>query len=133
MAAIDYPSVALRVQTAIEDNGADVVFIRRSETPVDAAKPWRKSSTDLDGASGTAGSTATGKAVRDEYTIEEKAENLNIRAGDFKVIVSPLSLSSVDLKSFQSLELDGEVYRIEEIDIVKPAAVLMLYIIRARR
>lgn len=133
MAAINYPSVALRVQTAIEDNGADVVFIRRSETPVDSAKPWRKSSTTLSGTEGDAGSTVTGKGVRDEYTIEEKAENLNIRAGDFKVIVSPLSLNSVDLKPFQALQLDGEVYRIEGIEVVKPAAVVMLYIIQARR
>jgi len=133
MAAINYPEVALKVQKVVEDNGAPVVFIRRSETPVDSAKPWRTYETTLPNSDGTPGSELTGKAVRDEYTQEEIDDNLNIRHGDFKVYVSPKSVGDVDLKQFDAIELDGETFEIEEVETIKPAAVALLYILQVRR
>lgn len=133
MAGIDYAKTALKVQQIIEDNGAEVVFIRRSDTPTDPAKPWRQYSTDLAGTAPAAGSTATGKAVRDEYNLQELEVNNYVRHQNYKVLVSPKSLSDIDLADFDAVELDGQVATINEIEVIKPAAVVLLYILHVER
>ena len=133
MAKIDYAKTALKVQKVIEDNGSNVIFIRRSDTPTDPAKPWRTHSTDLSGTPPAAGSTSTGKAIRDEYDAEELADNQYVRHQNYKVLVSPKSLGDIDLSDFDAVELDGQVATINELETIKPAAVVLLYILHVER
>lgn len=131
MAAINYAKTALKVQKVVEENGADVIFIKRSETASDPAKPWRQHDTSLTAATGEPGSTVTGKGVRDEYEVEEIQSSA--RTGDFKVYVSPKSIAEVDLTDYDAIELDGQVSHIVRIETIKPAAVNLLFILHVER
>ena len=123
---IDYPELAVKVQRVIEGTGRDVTFIRNDETPVDSAKPWF----DYPEA---AAETVTAKAVADMDTQEELEDNFDIRHGDIFYYVSTLSISGVDLKTFDSVVDDGQLYEMVKVQPIKPGAVNLLFIVQARR
>lgn len=133
MAKIDYAKTALKVQKVIEENGTTVTFIRRSETASDPAKPWRTYDSTLTGTAGTPGSTVSGLGIRDEYNQEELEDNLYIRHRDYMILVSPKSIQGVDLTLYDSVEFDGQVAEIKQVETIKPAAVTLLYILHVRR
>lgn len=124
---IDYPKLALKVQTVIEGTGRDVTFIRNGETPVDSNKPWRAYAE-------AAEESVTAKAVADMANVEELEDNFNIREGDKVYYVSTKSLTdAVDLKLFDSVVDDEGRYEIVKVEPIKPGAVKLLYIVQARR
>lgn len=123
---IDYPELAVKVQRVIEGTGRDVTFIRNDETPVDSAKPWF-------GYPEAAAQTVTAKAVADMDTQEELEDNFDIRHGDIFYYVSTQSISGVDLKTFDSVVDDGQLYEMVKVQPIKPGAVNLLFIVQARR
>lgn len=152
---IDYPALALRVKEVVEGTGASVDFIRNSEDPVDPAKPWRQYSTSLDDivvtswdggltewdggdtawdTLGPPGSRVSAIAVADEYSVEELEENKNLRHGDKLYYVSASSVGAdTDLRTYDAIIADGDRFEVVKVELIKPAAIPLLYIVQVRR
>lgn len=123
---IDYPALALKVQSVIEGTGRDIEFIRNGETESDPDKPWRTYST-------TPESSITAKAVADNQAVESTEENFDIRIGDKVLYVSAKALNDVDLTLYDAVVDEGSRHEIIKAVPIKPGAVTILYIVQVRR
>lgn len=128
-------SLATRLQgTAarlLAKHGADMIVTVRAATPVrEAGKPWR-------GSTGT--DTVTVTAVQYDYEISEVKE-AQWRKSHTRFLVAEKDESgsdqfaSVNLTSATDLEdSDGTVWSIEDVEIVEPGNVRVIYILYAAR
>lgn len=123
---IDYPALAIKVQKVIEGTGRDTTFIRNGEAPVDSAKPWRQYAE-------AAEESVTAKAVVDMAKVEELQDNFDIRTGDKVYYVSAKSIPTADLTLFDSVVDEGQRFEIVKVEPIKPGAIMLLFIVQARR
>lgn len=115
----------------IDKHGALVTITMRSPTPLrDGAKPWR-------GSTGTA--TASVKAVQYPYT-EEEAPDVNFRRGNSRFLIAENDLqgdsqfATVDLTQATSIDDNaGNVWSIDDVEIIQPGATRVLYQVLVRR
>lgn len=128
-------SLATRLQgTAarlIAKHGADMIVTARAATPErESGKPWR-------GSTGT--ETVTVKAVQYDYE-ETEGKDANWRRSNTRFVVSEIDtdgdpqFTTVDLTTATDLEdTSGEVWSIDDVEIVEPGNDRVVYILYATR
>lgn len=128
-------SLATRLQgTAarlIAKHGADMIVTARASVPKrDASKPWR-------GSTGT--DTVTVKAVQYDYE-EEEAKDASWRRSNTRFLVSEndtdgdQQFTTVDITTATDLEdTSGDVWSIDDVEIVEPGDDRVVYILYAKR
>lgn len=131
--AIDYTNAAATAKRLIEQNGRDTIFHRLSRVKDDGALPWRGTTTVRT----TYDRSVTGKAV---FVPPSSARDLGFTltneqliAGVTQIlIVAATSFPADDLSTFDEIE-DGAKYKIERVDVLKPADISILYFIQVVR
>ena len=128
-------SLATRLQKTaarlIEKHGADMIVTARTSTPKrDAAKPWRGS---------TGADTVTVRAVQYDYE-EEEAKDASWRRSNTRFLASEIDtdgdqqFTTVDLTTATDLEdTSGEVWSIDDVEIIEPGDDRIVYILYAKR
>lgn len=128
-------SLATRLQgTAarlIDKHGADMIVTARAATPKrDGTKPWR-------GSTGT--QTVTVRAVQYDYEAEE-VKDAAWRRNHTRFLVAEKDtdgnqqFTTVDLTTATDLEdTSGDVWSIDDVDIVEPGDDRIIYILNAAR
>ena len=128
-------SLATRLQKTaarlIDKHGADMIVTTRAATPErESGKPWR-------GSTGT--NTVTVKAVQYDYEMEE-AKDASWRKSHTRFLASEIDtdgnqqFTTVDLTTATDLEdTSGEVWSIEDVEIVEPGDDRVIYILYAAR
>lgn len=128
-------SLATRLQgTAarlIAKHGADMIVTARASAPKrDGAKPWRGS---------TGANTVTVKAVQYDYE-EEEAKDASWRRSNTRFLVSENNtngdpqFTTVDITTATDLEdTSGDVWSIDDVEIIEPGDDRVVYILHAKR
>ena len=124
---VNYVRLAASTKRIIESNGRDVILIRKSRTPGDAAKPWRGPAALTDETVGTI------KAVI--YPAEEKdGDGTLIRRGYYVAMLAHDSLSpSEDLSDLDSVNDGGIIYKVDKASIIGPGDVKIAYELNLKR
>jgi hypothetical protein len=115
----------------IEKHGADMIVTARAATPErESGKPWR-------GSTGT--TTVTVRAVQYDYEAEE-VKDAAWRRNHTRFLVAEkdtdgnLQFTTVDLTTATDLEdTAGDVWSIDDVDIVEPGDDRIIYILNAAR
>ncbi len=132
--AVDYTALATTAKRLVDENGRSVTFRRLSRTLDDAAKPWRGSATPRT----TVDATVEGFAV---VVPPSAASALGLSTTDSELvkrseqimIVALGSTSTDDLATFDEV-LDGtELWKIQQVETLKPAATTLLYFVGVKR
>lgn len=131
--AIDYVALLGTVRTLIAQNGRSVTFVRLDRSPADVNKPWRSSP---DPRAVPDATVAVDVVQADPTSLEElgfKAEaDEAIDRDELTYIAAPPAGGQL-LDTYDEV-LDGtERFKITRMDVLKPAATVMLYIARCRR
>lgn len=115
----------------IDKHGAAVVVTMQSAFPLtDAAKPWRGSSDQTQ---------VQVMAVQYPYS-EEEAPDVNFRRGNSRFLIAESDLSGasqftvMDLTQAMSItDNAGQIWSIEDVEVIQPGALRVLYQVRVRR
>lgn len=109
--------------------GRDITVVKGSETPTNAAQPWRGSDSEYTAA--TAGSEVETKGVfvhpasiTDFGFVEVSAEMLHKRGAKVCLVAAS---GLVDLSEHEGVRDGTEAWRIEKVHIFKPGATTILY------
>lgn len=127
---VDYVKLAATALRLVTKNGKTVTVTKLNTTASDADKPWR-------GAADPRGPAAATESVK---AVEVAPASLGklISKGDIPAnvetafMIAP-ELTTAVLDDFDELTSDGTIYSIEKIIKIKPADVVMLYIIMVAR
>jgi hypothetical protein len=124
---VNYVKLAATTKRIIESTGRDIVLIRKSRVPGDAAKPWRGPASLTDQTVGTV------KAVI--YPAEEKDESgALIRRGYYVAMLAHDSLSPAEnLSDLDSIQDGGVTYKVDKASIIGPGDVKLAYELHLKR
>lgn len=116
--AFNYAGLAATATRLIQFFGSEVSIVKTSPTPTDPAVPWG----DVDETDEV--SVTVQAAVVDATQIEVGGEI--IRRGDFEAWVE-VPADGTSLLGFHFLVKDGARYKIDDIEEIKPATVVLAY------
>lgn len=124
---VDYVKSAATAKRLIEKNGRSVVLVRKSQTPADAAKPWRGPTSP--------GNTTVGTVKAAIFPIDEKDEIGGlIRRGDETAWIAHDSLATPeDLEDIDALVDGGVTYKVIKACPIGPGDVRIAYQFYVRR
>lgn len=125
--AHDYTKNQATAKRLIEKYGRDVALHRKSDTPLDSAKPWRGPNP------ATATLVGTVKAAIFPYD-EENIDGTLIRRGDERAWVAYTSLTPPAAMEKLDTIIDGTIiYGVIKVNIIKPGDLVVAYEIQVRR
>lgn len=124
-----YSGLATKAVTLIAKYGTVVLFTAQPTAAADATKPWR--GPDLSGAP----ITVSPSAVKDSFSIKEITGE-RIKETDLKLLVAGQDPALVgvswDVDTTMFCDFGGRRYACLVIEVVKPADLALLYIMRLR-
>lgn len=128
----DFTKLAATAKRLIEANGRSVTVRRLNRTPTDPAQPWRASEDPRAG--------ATSVTVKACFVDPTSASRLGFLVQDTELVsrlaqvalVAATSTAEV-LEGFDELTDGGQSYRIDGVDVLKPADVKMIYVLKLAR
>lgn len=122
---INYVALAKKAKKVIEENGRDVILVRKKLTATDTAKPWR-GSTSVDT------SSAPVKAII--YQIEERDEETGIvRRGIEVAAIAHDSLNDNNPETVDFIK-DGTLkYKVTGVTVTNPGDTRLIYEFKLKR
>ncbi len=121
---VNYSKLATTAQRLIESNGKVVTLVQINTTPADVAKPWR----------GSADPRSIPTALLEVNAVlvspSGNGLGLNIEISDFLKRCKKVAIvsSTADLSIYNELvEADNTQWKIEGIEVLKPANTILLY------
>lgn len=124
---VNYVRIAATAKRLIEANGRDVILIKKSRTPADAAKPHR-------GPSGS-GDVIVGTIKALIYPAEEKNEDGELVRRGFEVaMLAHDSLPTpIDLSTLDAIKDGGITYKIFKASTMGPGDTVVSYELHMKR
>lgn len=124
--AFNYSSIVNDIDALILDMGKAVTLTIKSETPTDAAKPWRGTTTPP--------TTASAEAV--EYLFElADVDGTIVRRGDTRFIIAAKdhTASGFNMNSVDSITVGSVVLGVVGVEPISPGGTVIAYILHARK
>lgn len=115
----NYARLAATALRLINANGRSVTLTKRSQTPLDAAQPWR-------GNNPTGDVPVTLKGVFSSDTADAETAEI-IRRGN-KVFLIAASATAADLRLYSKMtDSDGTIFEVVKARLVKPGDTALLW------
>lgn len=124
---VNYVRIAATAKRLIEENGRDVILIKKSRAPADSATPWRGPSGSGDNVVGTI------KALI--YPKEERSQDGELVYKGFEVaMLAHDSLAApVDLTTLDAIKDGGITYKIFKASKLGPGDTVLSYELHMKR
>ena len=130
MAVIDYVKLQNDAETAIDDNGRDIILLKRNRTPAVTAQPWRGAADLPLEVEGTTIKAIFAPVSGNRFTKINEAEDEQIHRSDrdqFLLSGKVVVAAGIDLTEYDAVQDDTVIWRITSVQEEKPGPLSLLF------
>lgn len=131
--AFDYSDISQVAADLIEEFGKDVTIRKLSTSPADAAKPWRGSESLPDTRVTVKAVFVNPQSTMELGVLESTLAPGGIKKGNQILLIAAQAATGTDILEFDQVLEGGKTYGIENIHLLAPGPVRLLYILEVSR